>query len=210
VLYGIWLAAAFATTAPDGAWVGEPDVQQQLTARQVVVRSAVDSGSRARVVAAVSIRAAPDRVWDVLDDCEQAAAFIPGLRRCHLLERAPDGSWELIEHEVKYSWLMPAIHSVFHMQNDPPHSIQFWRVRGDLKDERGEWLLRPAPDGLTTTLEYQVDIDPGFWIPNSFLRRALRKELPAALLALRARVEAQSPQTRPPDAVASSQATRPR
>jgi carbon monoxide dehydrogenase subunit G len=191
-LYEVWFAAALAATALDGSWIADPQVQQRLSAREVVVHAAL-AGARTEVVAAVTIRATPDRVWGVLDDCERATSFVPGLRRCHLLERAPDGSWEIIEHEVKYSWLLPTIHSVFRIENDPPRRIQFWRVRGDLKDERGEWLLQPAPDGLSTTLEYQLEIDPGFWIPRSFVRNALRRELPAALRALRAQVESGAP-----------------
>jgi carbon monoxide dehydrogenase subunit G len=189
VLYGLWLAADLATSTPASGWLQGRDVQQRLAVGEVVVRSAVDEhDSRARVQAAVRIHAPPQLVWDVLEDCERASSFIPGLKRCRRISAAADGSWEIIEHEFKYSWLMPTIHSVFRMDNQPPERMQFRRLSGDLKDEQGIWRLIRAADG-STTVEYEVEIDPGFWIPRTLVRHTLRKELPAALLALRTRTE---------------------
>jgi carbon monoxide dehydrogenase subunit G len=185
----LWLAADLATSAPASTWLEERGVQQRLADGEVVVRSALDErDSRARVQAAVRIHAPPQLVWDVLEDCDRAASFIPGLKRCRRVAAAADGSWEIIEHEFKYSWLTPTIHSVFRMDNQPPERMQFRRLSGDLKDEQGIWRLIRGADG-STTVEYQVEIDPGFWIPRSLVRHTLRKELPAALLGLRMRTE---------------------
>jgi carbon monoxide dehydrogenase subunit G len=189
VLYGLWLAAELATSAPASGWLEERGVQQRLASGEVVVRSLLDEhDSRAHVQAAVHIHAPPQLVWDVLEDCDEASSFIPGLRRCRRVAAAADRSWEVIEHEFKYSWLMPTIHSVFRMDNQPPERMQFRRLSGDLKDEQGIWRLIRAADG-STTVEYEVEIDPGFWIPRTLVRHTLRKELPAALLALRTRTE---------------------
>jgi carbon monoxide dehydrogenase subunit G len=203
VLYGLWLAAELATSAPVSGWLEERDVQQRLAGGEVVVRSAVDEhDSRARVQAAVRIHAPAQLVWDVLEDCDQASSFIPGLKRCRRIAAAADGSWEIIEHEFKYSWLMPTIHSVFRMDNQPPERMQFRRMSGDLKDEQGIWRLIHAADG-STTVEYQVEIDPGFWIPRTLVRHTLRKELPAALLALRTRSERLEAARHPSDGLAT-------
>jgi carbon monoxide dehydrogenase subunit G len=203
VLYGLWLAAELATSAPASGWLEERGVEQRLAGGEVVVRSAVDEhDSRARVQAAVRVHAPPQLVWAVLEDCEQASTFIPGLKRCRRVAAAADGSWEIIEHEFKYSWLMPAIHSVFRMDNQPPERMQFRRLSGDLKDERGIWRLIRAADG-STTVEYEVEIDPGFWIPRTLVRHTLRKELPAALLALRTRSERLEAARHPSDDLAA-------
>ena len=52
----------------------------------------------------------------------------------------------------------------------------------------GTWLL-DATRGTTTIVEYQLHVEPGFWIPRVLVRHSLRTELPAALTAIRARVE---------------------
>jgi carbon monoxide dehydrogenase subunit G len=188
VIVGLGLAAALAATPlPSSTWQDQ-DTQQRLRAGEVVVRSQTERDSHTRVEAAVRIHAPAPLIWAILSDCERAADFIPGLKHCHRIDGAADGSWELIEHEVKLTWLMPTIRSVFRIDNERPRRIDFHRVSGDLKDETGAWVLEPGDNG-TTTVEYQLDVDPGYWVPFSLVRHMLRKELPAALLALRARAE---------------------
>jgi glutathione reductase (NADPH) len=38
-------------------------------------------------------------------------------------------------------------------------------------------------------IQYEVYLDPGFWVPQALVRHSLRKDLPAVLEALRTRVE---------------------
>lgn len=185
-------------TWAQGSWVDDQTVQQQLAAGQIAVRIAFDGDeSGMRVNAAVRIKASPEAIWSVLTDCDHAASFIPGVKRCRRVKRAPDGTWELIEQESKYSWLMPSVTTVVQADYQRPQRIEFRRVSGDLKNEDGTWLLEAAPAGAasdnTTIVEYQLHVDPGFWIPRVLLRHSLRSELPAALTALRNRAEHNDP-----------------
>ena len=149
---------------------------------------------RGRVRAAVRINASPQAIWSVMTDCDQAVAFVPGLKRCRRIGSAPDGRWDDIEHEVRYSWLLPTVRYVFRADYDRPHRIDFHRISGDLKAEEGTWLLTQSADGSGTVVEYDVYLDLGFWIPKFLVTRSLRKDLPAALSGLRDRVEhAESP-----------------
>ena len=171
-------------------WVDEPDVRSRLATGEVVMRSSVEHyESHGEVDVAVLVHAPRETVWKVLIDCAHAASFIPGLKRCHRLSGAPDGSWELIEHELKYSWYMPTIHTVFRTEMHPPTRIDFKRVSGDLKEERGDWILVAAPESHGTIVTHHVFVEPGYWIPQAFIRHSLRKDLPAALNALRVRAE---------------------
>ena len=175
-------------------WLDDKAVQQQLAAGQVAVRIVFDGDdSHVRVDAAVKINAGADAVWRVLTDCDHAATFIPGVKRCRRVETAPDSSWEIIEQESKYSWLMPSVTTVVRAEYKRPQRIDFKRVSGDLKDETGAWVLdvvQPAgTHGDTTIVEYELHVDPGFWIPKVLVRHSLRTELPAALTAIRERVE---------------------
>ena len=187
-----------ATWAAQGSWVDDQTVQQELAAGQVAVRISFDGNeSRMRVSAAVRIKASPEAIWSVLTDCEHAASFIPGVKSCRRVKSAPDGTWEVIEQESKYSWLMPSVTTVVQADYRRPQRIDFRRLSGDLKDEDGTWLLEtdhggPAP-GNTTLVEYELHVDPGFWIPRVLLRHSLQSELPAALTALRNRAESTDP-----------------
>jgi uncharacterized protein YndB with AHSA1/START domain len=183
--------------AAQSGWVEDPQVQQRLAHGQVVVATptSIDpERPRGRIRAAVRINASPEAIWRVMTDCESTPSFVPNLKGCRRIDAAPDGSWEDIEHEVHYSWLLPSIRYVIRAHYDRPHRIDFRRTSGDLKEEEGTWLLMQTPDASATVVEYEVYIDPGFWIPQFLVSRSLRKDLPAALNALRDRVE-QSAQT---------------
>jgi uncharacterized protein YndB with AHSA1/START domain len=195
---GASLCAALALLRPlplpaQGDWVSEPAVQKRLAAGEIVVVEAGNSvdASRPRgsVQAAVRIPATPEAVWRVMTDCRQATIFVPGLQRCHLVARAADGRWEEIEQEVRYSWLLPAVRYVFRAEYDRPRRMDFRRVSGDLKEEEGAWLLTATADGSATVVEYEVYLDPGFWIPQFLVTRTLRKDVPAVLSGLRECVE---------------------
>jgi hypothetical protein len=202
-ILGIVLPFAAGAQSP---WLDDQTVQQQLAAGQVAVEILFgENQSRMRVRADVRINASPEAIWSVLTDCDHAASFIPGVKRCRRVQAAPDDSWEIIEQEARYSWLMPAVTSVVRVDYKRPQRIDFKRVSGDLKDETGDWVLLPeraAADppagasqsatesaGDATVVEYELNVDPGFWIPRVLLRHSLRSELPAALAALRTRSE---------------------
>ncbi|MGH8144099.1 MAG: SRPBCC family protein [Steroidobacteraceae bacterium] len=186
-------APAPAGTAPDRApdsqnsWLTDPQVQGELAAGKVVSRYQLDAGhSHARIDAAIRINASTQTVWKLLTECKYASIYIPGLRHCRVVDSAPDGSWEVIEHDIKYSALLPMVHSIFRADYRPLQQIEFHRVSGDFKSESGEWLLRPCADRCVT-VEYRVSIQPGFWAPRSMVQRSLKRQLPSALTALRVR-----------------------
>lgn len=191
IYIAIALLQPLALAAQTG-WVVEPGVQQRLAAGEVVVQSAtaVDPAApRGRVHAAVRIQASPEAIWSVMTDCSQAPLYVPGLKRCRRIAGAPDGRWEDIEHEVRYSWLLPTIRYVFRAQYDRPHRIDFHGISGDLKEQTGTWYLTQTPDRTATVVEYELYLDPGFWIPQFLVARTLRKDVPAVLSGLRDRVQ---------------------
>jgi uncharacterized protein YndB with AHSA1/START domain len=177
--------------AAESDWVTDPAIQQRLAAGEVVVAmSAIDPAHpRGRVRAAVRIKAPPEAVWTTVTDCRQALSFVPGLKHCRRIDGAPDGSWQDVEHEMRYSWLLPSVRYVFRALYDRPHRIDFHRISGDLKQEEGTWLLTQTADGEGTLVEYEVYVDPGFWIPQGLVTRSLRRDIPAVLTGLRECVE---------------------
>jgi hypothetical protein len=168
------------------AWLEDPAIQGRLAAGEIVVHMGPDGQ---HVFAAVTIRASAEVIWKVITDCEGAPGFMPGMKSCRRLEAAPDGSWETIEREYKYSWLMPAAHDVVRTEYYKPQRIEFQRVSGDFRDQKGAWLLSASADGSATVLEYQFYVDLGFWLPHSLIQRSLRSDLPAAMRAVRTRAE---------------------
>lgn len=183
--------ASFAGPA-ETSWVAGPEMQRRLADGEVVVQAATGSDPdrpRGRVRAAVLIKAGPEAIWAVMIDCREALKFVPGLKLCRRVAGAPDGRWAVIEEEIDYSWLLPTVHNVLRADCDRPRRIDFHRVSGDLKQEEGTWVLTPSPDGSATLVEYEMYLDPGFWIPQWLVKRTLLRDLPAALAGLRTRIE---------------------
>ena len=194
ILILVWVGAlpgSFAGAA-EASWIANPDVQRRLAGGEIVVEAATASDAdrpSGRVRAAVLIKAKPEAIWAVMIDCREALRFVPGLKLCRRVDGAPDGRWADVEQEIHYSWFLPTVHNVLRADCDRPHRIDFHRTSGDLKQEEGTWILTPAPDGSATVVEYEMYLDPGFWIPQWLVSRTLRKDLPAALSGLRQRVE---------------------
>jgi hypothetical protein len=173
-------------------WLDDPALQARLAGGKVVIRSSLNArAASASVDAAIRVHASPQAIWGVITQCRYAPILIPGLKGCKQLSAAADGSWRVVEHDIKYAPLLPVVHSICRDDLQPPLRMDFHRVAGDLKAETGSWILTPSPDG-TTTVEYHVSMRPGFWVPRSIIRRSLKKQVPAALLALRAHAEGQS------------------
>ncbi|MGO9804387.1 MAG: SRPBCC family protein [Steroidobacteraceae bacterium] len=178
--------------AADSRWSLDPAVQQRLAHGEVVVETAAAADPerpRGAVRAAVLIRAGPEAIWSVMTDCRQTLTFVPGLKVCRHVDGAADGRWEDIEQEIRYAWYLPTVRYVVRADYDRPRRIDFRRISGDLKEEEGTWVLSPIADGAATLVEYQMYLDPGFWVPQVLVARSLRKDLPAALRGLRERVQ---------------------
>jgi Polyketide cyclase / dehydrase and lipid transport len=191
----LWGALFPVLAAAHSPWLEEPAAQARLAAGEIIVR--IDPDGQ-HVAAAVIIRASPEVVWKVITDCEGAPQYMPGMKSCRRLEAAPDGSWETIEREFRYSWLMPNAHDIVRTEYHKPERIDFQRLSGTFRDEQGAWLLGAGQDGASTLLEYQFYIDLGFWVPHSLVQHSLRNELPAAMKAVRTRAEATHATPSPP------------
>ena len=191
----IFLLPAILWALACSAWASDPPGQNllnfspaqtdRLELGQVVVREETDGHGLKRVAAAVLIQAPPEQIWNVMVDCDRALEFAPGLKGCKVLERHEDS--DIIEHHVKFSWLIPEVRYVFLARYDRFKRIDFHRVSGDLRALAGAWVLEPVNSHRTLVL-YSVYIDPGFFVPQWMVRLVLKRDLPELLLALRRRV----------------------
>ena len=183
---------ACGTSAHAGEMTLSPADQQRVAARQIVIRASLDKAQRRGTVrAAVRIDASPDVVFRQMTRCEDAMQYVPHLKLCKLRDQAPDGSWQLIEHEVDFGWYAPRIHYVFRADLVADRSIDFHQVTGDFKTNEGRWELQPDEDGTHTLILYRATIDPPGYMPNWLVRSTFRREMPQMLGDLRRRCEAE-------------------
>ena len=183
-----WLLLSANSTEASPSRLTDDD-WKRLNRGGVVVHTG-EQGDEPRVEAMILIPRPAEHIWEVMVDCERAPEFVPNMRRCEVVERARDGSWELIEHEIKYRWFAPKTTYRFKADYVPQQRIHFKRVSGDLRQLEGDWGLFPFPvESGMVLVSYSVFIDPGRLVPEFLVRRALQRDLPELMLALKKRVE---------------------
>ncbi len=189
-LCGLAAAALYALAAQGQtpAWLADPGAQAQLSAGEVVIHSDLAPG-QASVAAAILVHARSPLIWQLITHCDSVTTFVPGLKHCARLQTTADGAWSIVEHDIRYSVLMPMIHSIGRSHYQPPHRVDFVGVGGNVKAESGSWVLEAGAEPEVTTVEYSITIEPGFFVPRSVVRHSLAKELPVMLTGLRLQAE---------------------
>lgn len=173
-----WLAGAALAWEPDPVAVrtlerGRPYVQ---------VRS---DGAAGVIHAAIDVAAPAEAIWSVILDCDRASRMVASLKSCSITERGPDGAWDVREHVSKPS-LFPSVRNVFRSDYDMAgRIIRFQRVDGDMKLFEGEWRLTALEGGRRTRIVYESRAVVPFRAPAVLVRMAARRDVAAALIALR-------------------------
>jgi carbon monoxide dehydrogenase subunit G len=148
-------------------------------------------GSSGVIRAAIDVAASPAAVWSVMTDCDLAPKMVANLKSCRILERDPQGRWDIRE-EVSKMTFAPSVRTVYREDFEPPHAMAFHRTGGDLKLFEGEWRLEPHGEQIRVT--YEARVAAPFAVPGWVARLALRHDVPMALLALRREAMARSAQ----------------
>jgi len=187
------LASALLTgiDAYAGDWSLSAGDLERLDRREVLLpapaeRDHADGSFRA----AIEIEAPAEKVFRTMTDCAQALKFVPHLIHCTVLETAPDGSWQTIEHDVNYGWYLPRASYVFRAAYEPFERVSFTSVRGDFRENDGVWELAPRRDGAATVVTYRAQVALRFFVPRWMVLASLKHDLPALMQGLRARCEA--------------------
>jgi ribosome-associated toxin RatA of RatAB toxin-antitoxin module len=170
-------------------WTLTPAELSRLRSGAVLVDGDADRPS-GNVRAAVQINTSAERVFRTLTDCAEALRFVPHLRHCAVLESAPDNSWQVIEQQIDYGWFMPHAYYVFRVEYERFTRLRFRHVRGDFRENSGDWEFQPSPDGRSTIVTYRLQVVPRFYVPRWMMRATLKRDLPELMKGLRARAEA--------------------
>ncbi|CAN5539627.1 SRPBCC family protein [soil metagenome] len=182
------VVAVMMLAAPVIAWAQgpNPDWLRKIESGDIALEAHADpSGRGGAVRAMIDIAAPPQAVWSTILDCERAARMTPSVKRCTVLSRDASGRGEVREHVVKWSFLLPALHSTSRLTLDPYRRIAFRCEGGDIKDCEGQWRLEPLDGGKATRVTYENRATAPFGLPNGLAALAMRRDVPAALRALR-------------------------
>lgn len=187
--------AVFMVVTPASAEPPVPQFSAADTARleggEVLVKSLDPKGGGIAGKAAGVVRASPDRVWDVINDCAHYKDFMP---RTVASERLADGAACKVEISMPFPFSnLWSETKVQHVYLDGGGRRRQWSLlRGTYKTVEGSWTLWPWKDGQTLLL-YVIEADPDVPVPNAILRSAQESTLPDMYTAIRARSGAPEP-----------------
>jgi len=133
--------------------------------------------------AAVQIDAPAASVWAVMRDQERIPNYVKSVREIRVLEKGEN--WKIIEQKLKLHPLLPRFNFVFKEEYGPGYSIQFERVRGSFKDVKGWWRVDQNVPENSVTLVYSTYVDVGWFIPKSWIKKGINKDVPELLVAFR-------------------------
>jgi len=131
-----------------------------------------------------------DQVWSLLDDKEASPTYIANLRSAKILSRVANtcviaqeteapGTGRTFKYEVEHTMTYPQL-------------VAFRRLRGDLRSIEGSWFLEPVDEGAKKTLlVYNLHLDAGILVPQSFIASSQMKSLPLIMTSIRAKLASQ-------------------
>lgn len=134
--------------------------------------------------AAVHIKASPQQIWAVMSSCEASVAIVKDMTACEILERSPQGDWDIREQRFRAPFPVNRFRSVFRTDFTPFRRMSIQREGGDMKTQEGIWTVEPL-DGGYSRVTYQARIALKVPVPRFMLRRAMRKDTPALMRNLR-------------------------
>jgi len=187
----LFLSAALLAPTVAGAADLPPRAQEQLDRGRPYVDVRADpDGSSGAIRAAIDVAAPEAVVWAVMTDCDLAPTMVANLKSCRILERDPQGRWDVRE-EVTRPTFTPSVRTVYREDFEPTNRMAFHRTGGDLKVLEGEWRLEPHGDQVRVT--YEARVAAPFAVPGWLARLTLRHDVTQALLALRREAMARAP-----------------
>ena len=147
-------------------------------------------GYSGQIRAAIDIPASKEAIWARMLDCDAALRMVPNLKSCRVLDRDPQGRWDVRE-QVSSAAFLPSVRNVYRSDYDKPNGLRFQRTGGDMRVFEGSWRLETRPDGVR--VNYEARAAAPFTVPGWIARATLRHDVSVALLALRRETAGKSP-----------------
>lgn len=155
------------------------------TASAPVADAVIDGKSYS--VVKTTIKASPDRVFQVLTDYENAHNVFPQVKKCEVLQ--DKGKVKIVKHVVTPSGPVGTYSYVLKIEETEPKLITWTRLSGSFKQVTGYYKLEPINGGRTTLVTYASHVDGGFLMPKPLIKRQSKIDMPSVMTHLKRQVE---------------------
>lgn len=138
----------------------------------------------------VMVRAAPERVWEVLLDFDRYPEWAADLKEVEVDERDGEGRAARVRYRAA-AFGRSTTYVLAYDYSDAPRQLTWKLVEGDLTSKLdGTYVLEPSGD--ETEVTYHLEVDLRVPIPGFVKRRAEGRIMQTALRELKVRVESPS------------------
>jgi len=124
--------------------------------------------------------------FDAITDWTTYPQWQSAVRSCTILDRDPDGRWEVVETVIDAK--LRSVRYVLRYHYEEPTRIWWEYIEGDVRSVSGDYDLREAPDG-TTQITYRLEIDAGVFVPGPIKRFLTETAMKTSVREVKARVE---------------------
>jgi hypothetical protein len=165
----------------------------RLEAGEVLVRELAPSDPDGIGVLVIGVvETPPDRLWDLMADCEQQDEFMPRITHAAVRDRDDDAHTCDLVVDVPFP-LEDLVTATRHRVRRLPDGgyQRWWQLEpGDWSYHRnsGSWTVHPRADGRTSLLVNRMDLLPKTIVPHWVLRDAHARQAPETYEAIRVRV----------------------
>lgn len=164
-----------------------PDELERLRTGDVVTQVWRDETQRDGAIdayAAIHISATQQQVWAVMTSCELTLQVVRDMKICRVIDASADGRTDVREQYFNAPFPFGDFKTKFQTTFTPYSQIDIQGIGGDMKVQQGLWRIIPlGDDQLRVT--YRARVKPKLPVPRFLLRRAVRKDTPQIMTALR-------------------------
>lgn len=122
----------------------------------------------------------PEKVWELATQFESFSAFVPRFKKCHVTE-SKDNAKKVSVH-IHLPIPLPDLKTDLEVTLTSEKKEYKWKmIKGNLKSNVGSLWIYPEKSGSFVKIGTQVD--PGSFIPQTFVAWAVRSYLPTLLNA---------------------------
>lgn len=140
------------------------DDMAMLKSGKPIVKETVDPNSKATVTQLVFlVKATPDKVWNVLMDCDNYPKFMPVKSYKY---KARKGSYDIVSVEPEAPAMFSVNYDMKRVYDKKDWKITFSKSAGKIKNINGWWKLEPVESGKYTKVTYVNNVDIGVPIPG--------------------------------------------
>lgn len=168
------------------------DTRERLDKGEIIVNTVdVEGSSIPEATLMAVIDAAPEKVWELVGNCNEYEKNMIRVLKAEELSRSGDTVICMVTTDMPWPLAnLTAVTRAKHTVGPPVWSRSWSFIKGDFKSNRGSWRVQAFdPQKKRSLVVYKVHAVPDMMVPDGLIRKAQRDTLPNLIKHLRKKLE---------------------